>query len=90
MSISILAVLADRDAVTANFPYVDVLFQSLRSLRTATTSFTVYFPIFGISILAVLADRDLSAQFSALISAVFQSLRSLRTATLHCLGCLMV
>ena len=56
--ISILAVLADRDRGPNDFPARRTLFQSSRSLRTATAPSLVSVTIFGISILAVLADRD--------------------------------
>ena len=57
--ISILAVLADRDWSTEEPSRISTVFQSSRSLRTATVH-GVRQPhvLHGISILAVLADRD--------------------------------
>ena len=58
--ISILAVLADRDLVFGSRSYSYSVFQSSRSLRTATGLRSHWSAGIGISILAVLADRDLT------------------------------
>ena len=56
--ISILAVLADRDVHDMDVTADGELFQSSRSLRTATCGYYRLLGEFAISILAVLADRD--------------------------------
>ena len=56
--ISILAVLADRDSSPWRLPQPPPIFQSSRSLRTATHGIVGGRRGAGISILAVLADRD--------------------------------
>ena len=56
--ISILAVLADRDLPLCSMGCGTPVFQSSRSLRTATVYKGVRQPQVTISILAVLADRD--------------------------------
>ena len=56
--ISILAVLADRDGFREATKMVCTLFQSSRSLRTATGGGASREQARDISILAVLADRD--------------------------------
>ena len=61
VGISILAVLADRDGRLRLSPSSpQFIFQSSRSLRTATLYESVHKPDLSISILAVLADRDVT------------------------------
>ena len=57
-AISILAVLADRDFLALPMVTPRLVFQSSRSLRTATGIARQYYDDHPISILAVLADRD--------------------------------
>ena len=63
--ISILAVLADRDDNPALRRTINQLFQSSRSLRTATLPLYAIDNNGNISILAVLADRDQDIQQEA-------------------------
>ena len=79
--ISILAVLADRDDNPALRRTINQLFQSSRSLRTATLPLYAIDNNGNISILAVLADRDKPATKNLTLINIFQSSRSLRTAT---------
>ena len=79
--ISILAVLADRDLIDGSGLSITRLFQSSRSLRTATFQTTFQSILGDISILAVLADRDERAFDGLRPQIIFQSSRSLRTAT---------
>ena len=79
--ISILAVLADRDDNPALRRTINQLFQSSRSLRTATLPLYAIDNNGNISILAVLADRDILFLGVVILCFIFQSSRSLRTAT---------